>query len=145
MKHFFDTSVLVAAFREDHEQHEPCFAAYLRAECGRSSCAGHTLVELYSTLTRMPGKYRVSGDQAMLFLENVRERLSIVTLTGHEYLAALADAAAAGITGGAIYDALIARCALKSGAATLYTLNLRHFERFGPEVSRRLKAPGTVG
>lgn len=90
----------------------------------------------------MPGKNRVSGEQAMLFLENVRERLSVVTLTGDEYFAALTDAASAGIVGGAIYDALLARCAVKSGAATIYTWNVRHYQRLGSEVARRVKVPG---
>lgn len=144
MKHFFDTSVLVAAFQEDHEYHEPSFAAFLNADRGRACCAGHSLAELYATLTRMPGKNRVSGDQAMLFLQNVRERLSVVTLTGDEYFAALDEAASGGIVGGAIYDALLARCALKSGATTIYTLNVKHFQRLGPETARRVKVPGSL-
>lgn len=142
MKHFFDTSVLVAAFQEDHEHHEPSFAAFLKADRSRACCAAHSLAEVFSTLTRMPGKNRVSGEQAMLFLENVRERLSVVTLTGDEYFAALTDAASAGIVGGAIYDALLARCAVKSGAATIYTWNVRHYQRLGSEVARRVKVPG---
>jgi predicted nucleic acid-binding protein len=108
LKYFFDTSVLVAAFQEDHEQHELSLSALRRTDKRHASCAGHTLAELYATLTRMPGKYRASGDQAMLFVENVRERLSVVTLTGEEYFNVLSDAASAGIAGGAIYDALLA-------------------------------------
>jgi hypothetical protein len=37
-----------------------------------------------------PGKHRISGEQAMLFIGSTRERLSIITLTGDEYLDALA-------------------------------------------------------
>lgn len=52
----------------------------------------------------MPGKHRISGDQAMLFVASIRERLSIIALTGDEYADALDESAARGITG-AVYDA----------------------------------------
>jgi predicted nucleic acid-binding protein len=48
---------------------------------------------------------------------------------------------AAGITGGAIYDAMIAQCAVKAEAEILLTWNLRDFTRFGPEVAQLLKTP----
>ena len=41
----------------------------------------HSLAEVYSTLTRMPGKHRISADQATLFIGSIRERLSIIALT----------------------------------------------------------------
>ena len=50
----------------------------------------------------------MSGEQVLLFLENVRERLHVVTLTADEYYTALKQvSAAAGIVGGTIYDALL--------------------------------------
>jgi hypothetical protein len=33
----------------------------------------------------MPGKHRIGGDQAMLFIASIRERLAIVSLDGDEY------------------------------------------------------------
>ena len=45
---------------------------------------------------------------------------------------------AIGIVGGAIYDALLAACALKAKAETLFTWNLRHYGQFGPEVTEFL-------
>jgi hypothetical protein len=51
-----------------------------------TGCRGaRSLVEVYSTLTRMQGKHRISGEQAMLSVGNVRDRLSIVALDGDEY------------------------------------------------------------
>ena len=38
--------------------------------------------------------------------------------------------------GGTIYDALLAKCALKANATTIYTWDLEHFRRLGPEVAR---------
>ena len=77
----------------------------------------------------------------MLFLGDVRERLSLVTLDGEEYFQALKSAASLGIAGGNIYDALLAHCALKAGAETIYSWNLRHYAHCGPEVTRRLQTP----
>ncbi len=91
-------------------------------------------------MTQMPGRNRLSGEQVLLFLEDIRERLTLITLTGDEYHAAIREAAEAGIVGGTIYDALIARCALKAKVEALYTWNTRHFEQFGAAIVNRLRA-----
>jgi len=141
MKLFFDTSVLIPVFLEDHEHHEASFAAFLGADKARACCAAHSLAEMYSALTRLPGKHRLSGDQVLLFLQAIRDRLTIIHLDGAEYFSAIEKAAAAGIVGGTIYDALLARCALKAKAETIYTWNVNHFQRLGPEIAKRLKTP----
>lgn len=141
MKAFFDTSVLVAVFMEDHEHHERSFRVFAGSDKKSACCAAHSLAEIYSTLTRMPGRNRLSGEQVFLFLESIRERLALVALSGDEYSAAIREAAGAGVTGGTIYDALIAQCALKAKADTLYTWNTRHFEQFGPAIAKRLSTP----
>lgn len=141
MKAFLDTSVLLPAFLEDHEHHEASLKVFLKAEKNLSYCGGHSLAELYATATRLPGKHGLSGDQVLLFIENVRERLTIVTLTGDEYYAVVKEGAAGYIFGGMIYDAILARCALKAGAEVIYTWNTKHFQRLGTEVAKRLKTP----
>lgn len=141
MKAFFDTSVLVAAALGDHERHEASLDAFLRFGKRQACCAAHSLVEVYATLTRMPGKYRVSGDQAVLFLEDVRQRLTIVALDTEEYYAAIQDASVLGVLGGTIYDGVLACCALKARADAIYTWNVKHFQQFGPEVYKRIKMP----
>ena len=145
MKAFFDTSVLVAVFYKAHQHHEPSFELFVAQPAAlqrrSASTAAHCLAEVYSTLTGMPGKDRVSGDEALLFLGNIRERLTIVTLDPMEYFAAVESAAALGVTGGGIYDALIARCALKAKAQSIYTWNVQHFRRLGPETAARVKTP----
>jgi predicted nucleic acid-binding protein len=45
------------------------------------------------------------------------------------------------VVGGTIYDALLARCALKAKATTFYTWDLNHFRLLGPEVARRVQLP----
>ena len=77
----------------------------------------------------------------LLFLDNVREHHALIAPTGDEYHATIKDAAAGGVVGGTIYDALIARCALKAKADTIYTWNTCHFQRFGTEIVNRLQMP----
>ena len=141
MKYFFDTSVLVAAVSVQHIHHPPSQAAYLAATKSNSSCAAHSLAEVYATLTRSPGAQRMTCEQALLFVDDIRERLTTITVDEHEYWSTITDAAAEGIVGGTIYDALIARCALKGKATVIYTWNLGHFRRIGPEIAKLVRTP----
>lgn len=141
MKWFFDTSVLIPVFLEDHEHHRPSLAAFLPAEKKQACCAAHSLAEVYAALTRLPGKHRLSGEQVLLFLESIEERLTLVALDSREYLSTIKQAAAADIVGGTLYDALLARCALKADAEIIYTWNLDHFRRRAPEVAKRIRTP----
>jgi predicted nucleic acid-binding protein len=141
MKGFFDTSVLVPLFYRDHVHHGPSQDLFIQFDQSTGCCGAHSLAEVYATLTRMPGKRRISGEQAMLFIGNIRERLSMVALSGEEYAGALQASAARGIVGGAIYDALLAHCALKAKADAIYTWNVRHYALCGREVTGRLRTP----
>jgi len=140
VKWFFDTSVLIPVFMEDHEHHEASLAAFVAADKKQACCAAHSLAELYSVLTRMPGN-RLSGEQVLLFLEAIEEHLTLITLDSREYYSAIRQAAAAGVVGGMLYDALLARCARKAAADVIYTWNVQHFRRLGPEVASRVKTP----
>jgi predicted nucleic acid-binding protein len=138
---FFDTSVLLPALVDDHVHHEPALAALVAANRRTGCCAAHSLAELYATVTRLPAPYRTSSDQALLFLESIVGRLAIVFLDGEEYLRIIRRAAKDGVVGATIYDALLAGCALKSGAETIYTWNERHFRMLGPEIAERVRTP----
>jgi predicted nucleic acid-binding protein len=141
VKYFFDTSVLVAAISVHHVHHPPSQTAYLSATRINSSCAAHSLAEVYSTLTRFPGKQRMTGEQALLFIEDIRQRFTTVALDHDEYWSAISDSAIQGIVGGTIYDALIARCAVKAKATVIYTWNVNHFRRLGSEIAKRVQTP----
>lgn len=106
-----------------------------------ASCGAHSLAEVYANLTRMPGRDRTTGPEAMLFVDQLRQMLRVITLEVHEYAAVLGASAQRGIVGGAIYDALLAQCALKAEAEVIYTWNIKDFARCGPEVARRLRTP----
>ena len=141
MKAFFDTSVLVPLFYRDHLHHRPSQEVFIQSNQSTGCCGAHSLAEVYATLTRMPGKRRISGGQAMLFIGNIRDRLSIIALNADEYADALRASATLGIVGGEIYDAMLAHCALKAKAETIYTWNIRHYSQCGPEVVGRLRTP----
>lgn len=141
MKLFLDTSVLFPVFLADHPHHSDSLRLYTRCAPDSAFCASHSLAEVYSTLTRIPPPHRVAPDQAVEFLDSIRSRFSFVSLDGDVYLAAIRNAAANQIIGGTIYDALIARCALQSGADYIFTWNTRHFERMGAGVAGRIRTP----
>ncbi len=141
MKAFLDTSVLVATFYGDHEHHEPSFGLFVRQDKKNACVAAHSLAEVYSVLTGMPGKDRASSDEALLFLGNVHERLTIVALDQDEYFRIIEAASAAGVSGGGIYDYLLAACAMKAKAESIYTWNLKHFTHLGPEIAALVKTP----
>ena len=94
----------------------------------------HSLAELYSTLTNLPLSPRLSGGLArQLIRDNVDGRARIVEWTRSDYQRTLDRAAELHITGGTIYDALIARTAEKLKVDVLLTFNVRHFRRVWPQ------------
>jgi hypothetical protein len=46
-----------------------------------------------------------------------------------------------GIVGGAIYDAMLAHCAIKTKAEIIYSWKARHYAQCGPEIAVRLRTP----
>lgn len=114
-----DTSVLVAAFASWHPGHEAALAA-LDSDV---VAAEHSLLETFSVLTRLPPPHRIAADIAASWLQErlqgraVRPKAtSVITLPE--------TAASLGISGGAIYDALIGLTA-RDADAPLLTRDLR--------------------
>lgn len=141
MKSFLDTSVLVATFYGEHEHHDVSLALFINLTRKSGCTAAHCLAEVYAVLTGMPGKNRVTPDEALLFLADVRARLDVISLSESDYLEVLASAAKSGLVGGGIYDALLAQCALNARAGVLYTWNAKHFTRLGADVAALVRRP----
>ena len=133
--------MLVAVCQGDHRHHEASIEAFLTFEKSDAACAAHSVAEVYSVLTRMPGEWRMTAAQAMTFLGTVRERLTIIALDAAEYFTGIQNFAAAGVVGGTVYDGIQALCATKAHAEAIYTWNLRHFRQFGPDITSRLRTP----
>lgn len=101
-----DTSAAVALMVEDHDAH----AATLDAVRGRRlGLAGHAWFETYSVLTRLPGGLRRSPTDALRLLAgNFPESRFL----GEAEAASLgAELVGLGVSGGAIYDALVGAAA----------------------------------
>jgi predicted nucleic acid-binding protein len=105
-----DTSTAIALIVEDHELH----GATLEALAGRRlGLAGHAWFETYSVLTRLPGALRRSpADVFRLFAHDfpASEFLGV-----SESIELGAEIARLGISGGAVYDALVGAAARQHG------------------------------
>ncbi len=115
-----DASAAVAAASPWHSSHEAAFDALAVT---RPGIVAHAAVETYSALTRMPDPHRMHPAEAILFLEDWFEDRWIGLTAAAQHLL-LARFAAAGVHGGATYDALIGATAAAEGA-TLVTADRR--------------------
>lgn len=140
MKLFFDTSVLVPVFLTKHTHHTASKAAFQQGHREDRSCGAHSLAEFYATFTGFTNKFSADRDDVLVSIGEVLERVSIVALTADEYVLAIQGAARDEVTGATIYDALLARCAIKAQADVIYTWNLKHFQQF-PEIRSRVRTP----
>jgi len=141
---FFDTSVLVAAIVEAHPRHAQAVSWLRRARSGEVEflAASHSLAELYSTLTTLPSRPRISPAAAWrLVRDNVAASAHLVSLSPAEYTATLERAAETALAGGVVYDALIARAAEIEGADCFLTFNAADFRRISPEIDSILGIP----
>ena len=123
-----DTSVVVAGLASWHEAHPAARAALAQ----RPRLPAHVALEAYSVLTRLPPPHRFP---ARLVTELIAAHFpgAPLTLPGRQQASLIALAVERGITGGAIYDALVAATA-KHSNATLLTRDLRAipvYERLG--------------
>ncbi|MEW6689342.1 MAG: type II toxin-antitoxin system VapC family toxin [Pseudomonadota bacterium] len=109
-----DTSVVVAAFASWHEGHRSALAAMAR----KPRIPAHVLIESFSVLTRLPAPHRSSPEIVQAFLEE-RFPQAPLSLPGAALRALVHAAVAARVSGGAIYDALVAETARRARAILL--------------------------
>jgi len=144
VKILLDTSVLVAALVEPHPQHHRAlpWLAKAKAEKFELVISSHTIAELYAVLSTLPVSPRITPGLAWrLINENVTPAATMVSLTSSEYLTAIKDMSDLGLSGGAIYDALIVKAAQKANADRILTFNVVDFRRIWPEGAVRIAAP----
>ncbi|MDN5750227.1 MAG: PIN domain-containing protein [Pseudonocardia sp.] len=111
-----DTSVAVPALSAGHPDHA---AAHALVAAERPWLPAHAAIETYAVLTRLPAPAGVPvGHAAQLVVRNFDGR--ILHLPEGELCPLIEQLAAAGISGGATYDALIAATA-RAADATLVT------------------------
>ena len=142
MSVFLDTSVLIAAVRTADLRHGASSELVRRCLHDNSSCAAHTLAEIYASLTGMPPPHRFRPEQAMVVVDGFRAKFRCVELTADEVLNTARGIAGLGLMGGIIYDALLLTCARKVNADRIYTWNVRHFQMVAPDLAGRIAEPG---
>ena len=92
-------------------------------------------------MSAMPVAPVIPPEQVMLFVNELRERLALISLDEAEYLTAIQGCVDRSFAGGRVYDALLLGCAGKSKAQTIYTWNLKHFQLIAPELASRIRTP----
>jgi len=140
----FDTSVIVAAMVETHPFHKQALPWLQKAKEKDFELviAAHTLAELYAVLSTLPVRPRISPGIAWdLIHGNIESTAKIIALTPSEYSLTIKAMSEKGFSGGIIYDALIAKAALKAKADRLLTLNKKDFEKIVPDNDIILKTP----
>lgn len=138
MTTLFDTSVLVQALVRGLDRHAQARQWLDRAIGGEFPwvVGAHTLAELYAVLTALPVSPRIAPAEArQLIHDNIERSATVVALTAREYSQTLAAMAQAGVTGGAVYDALICKAAHKANVRRLLTFNTSHFQRIWPVIA----------
>ena len=142
IRYLCDTSVLVATVCSWHEHHARTIAELERREgVGEELVlAAHSLAEAYAVLTRLPAPNRLRSEDALALLEANWRETPVVQLTAADVWSALRQAQRRGVIGGRTYDLLIAACALKAGARTIITWNVRHFATAAREIDVEVPA-----
>lgn len=123
-----DSSVVIASFGPWHEHH----SAARQALGGGPRLPVHAGLEAYSVLTRLPAPFRAEPHLVAEFLRRTFTTARLA-LRVEEHAALPIRLAGLGISGGAVYDALIGLTAGAAGAEVL-TLDRRAlatYERCG--------------
>jgi predicted nucleic acid-binding protein len=141
LREFFDTSVLIAAFWGGHANHPASIRAFAAADKKHSACGLHTLAEIFAVLSSLPVTPVIPPEQVMLFVKEVRGRLTLISLNENEYFQVIQKCAERGFASGRVYDALLLGCAAKSEAKIILTWNMKHFHRIAPDLASRIRTP----
>ncbi len=106
----------------------------------RGYISTHSLAELYSVLTRLPHQSRVSPSEIEILFSNL-SNFEKVALDADDYVAVIRRLVKLNLTGGSIFDALIAQAALKAKVDFLLTANPKDFIRLGQDVTDIVRVP----
>jgi predicted nucleic acid-binding protein len=105
-----DTSAALAFVQPSHEAHATTYAALV----GRlKGLAGHAAFETFSVLTRLPPPGRLTPRAAQRLIEVNFPHTRFLSSQGSAAL--LAHLSASGVSGGAVYDALVGAAAAEHG------------------------------
>jgi predicted nucleic acid-binding protein len=135
----FDTNVIIAAMLTHREHHEIAKRVFVEHRTAKTAAiSNHSLAEVYNVLT---GRVRIPPAQALQLMRLNLHGVEVVALEPTDYENALRRVSSLGLSGGVIFDALVAECALKIGAESLFTFNTQHFLRLGADVVQIAREP----
>ncbi|MBA4181198.1 MAG: VapC toxin family PIN domain ribonuclease [Anaerolinea sp.] len=140
-----DTSVLVPALQRWHQNHVSARTELRRRldDGEHMLLAGHSLMECYSVLTRLPPPLRLAPRVVTELIQvSYVAKGAVVTLSADQYADLLAELAASGIAGGRTYDAVIAATARAAGADVILTFNVRDFAGIADDME--VRAPASI-
>jgi predicted nucleic acid-binding protein len=125
-----DTSVLVPAVVSSHPDHHTCHESAGLVD----GAVAHTLVELYSVLTRLPQPHTVAPSLAARAVRAYARR--VIQLDPADLAHAIVACSQAGVSGGATYDAMIGIVAARHDAVLLTRDEraARTYERVGADI-----------
>ena len=109
-----DTSVAVPALDAGHAAHPECLGAVRSL---RPALAGHAAFEVHSVLTRMPGGLALDAPAAADLVARVFPE--VAWLSAAQSTGLLRRLGRAGVSGRAVYDALVAEAARTHGRTLL--------------------------
>lgn len=98
-----DTSVLIPALASWHPAHAECRKVVMEDV---TSLPAQVLVEAYSVLTRLPAPHRIAPAVAERAVTSLA--LPVVVLSGDQHRDLIASLARASVSGGAVYDGIVA-------------------------------------
>ncbi len=105
-----DTSVVVPALLSWHEHHDSCAAA-----ASGAVIPAHAILESYSVMTRLPAPHRVDPALASSLLGRWFPPEKVVVAPAGMQRRLVGLVVAAGVDGGAVYDALVGMTAAHHG------------------------------
>ncbi len=143
MKYLFDSSVLIAAFLEQHPMHTRAFPWLKKAKTGEIEwiVAGHSIAEVYSVLTTLPASPKMSPAMAEKLISKNIPKHVIISLATSEYLSVIKSLSNQGLIGGIVYDALIDKVGVKSKVDKILTFNIKDFEKISKLGKENILSP----
>lgn len=131
-----DSSVLVAAMSIGHPL-QIAATAWINSQPVENELwvTHHSVLECYSVLTRLPGAWRATGDEARRLIEaTVRENMQVAPFRPELVWELLDDLAGRHVVGGRSYDAFTVALLRGAGVEAIATLNRRHFADLAPDL-----------
>jgi predicted nucleic acid-binding protein len=147
-KILFDSSVLIAAFVESHPKHKSALSFLMKAKNKEVQLfvSSHTILEIYSVLTSAPFKPKITPIIAKRLIENnIRNIAKTIYLTDEDCFKIVDKMSNSNFSGGIIYDAIVAECAMKAKVDEILTLNSKDFLRLTDGTSIRVVLCRIVG